>query len=236
MDKAPKKGLIIFLACLGIVALLFWYPQYRKTKAVKEAELIGKKAYELGRLMRTDPSGCVAVISESEKFLENHKDAVQIWDLKGACEFELGQFAAAKLSFEKVLELDPGHEAAKRSLESLNPPPGQQVVTGPVGQIDQTQFESTIDVNLGGVLGLVSAEKRSTDISEHYNATYASSGNYAETVAFLKAALQKARIVSEIINVDSATVFLVNSDTEQKTFTVIPGESVKVVVKYVRHQ
>lgn len=233
--KTEEIALLVVSTAVAVAMIVFWYPKYQAQKAAREATVVADKAWELDQLILKDRD-CAKVIESSALFLKTHSEAVQIWNLKGVCEFDLGKLDEAKASFEKVLSLDPNSESAKNYLERLNPKPGEIVVTGPVVILSQTDFESAVGLTLPEKnFQFIEADMRTaSDSSEHFSAVYRSTESYGRAVSLLKSALEKttAKFTTQVF--DGATVFMIASETEQKTFTVINRDPVKIVVKYFK--
>lgn len=235
MNKKVEIVSAVLGLTIAVVGFIFWYPKYQAKKVAREALVVADKVRELDKLILKDRD-CARVMEISASFLKTRPGAIEIWHLQGACEFDLGKFDEARASFEKVLTLNPNHEAAKNYMERLNPKPGEIVVTGPVAILSRTDFESAIGFELGEKdWQFVQAEKRTgPDSSEHFSAVYTSTESYGRAVSLLKSALEKTTAKFTTPVTDGATVFAIAFETEQKTLTVINNSPVQLVVKYLK--
>lgn len=84
-----------------------------------------------------DYSLCLDKANTAVKKYSSNKD---VWQWKALCEFQLGNFPESKLSFEKLLALDPENEVAKNYLKILNS--GSKLIHVEKDGISQEEVES----------------------------------------------------------------------------------------------
>jgi len=230
-----KLGLGIIILVFAAITAVLLYPNYKTQRAEQEKTAIAEKSSELERLVSSRERDCDKVISLAKDFLGSHKNAESIWSLKGICEYDNGEFDAARISFQKVLALDPGHEPAKSYLARLDFKPGEVVIASRELPADRETFESRIGLALSG-LELEKAVSRPANIPEYLAATYKSPSSYSETAAYLKAQLETAKLNYSQSETAERTVFLVfDLPRTQKFFTVSKDtDSARVEIKYLR--
>jgi len=241
MGRGIRITLIVICLIIAAFSALLIYRNYQRGKQGEQttdtdtdkdhAAIIGAKSSELGKLV-FESRDCKKAISEASAFLGMYPQAAQIWNLKGACEFDLGRFDEARASFQKVLVLDPGHEAAKNYLARLDFQPGQVVVSGTKTSLDRKDFESKLGLNLDGIFSSGEAIERPANIPEYLSASYVSSKNFSDTVAYLKEELEKPGSKFSISEMPEGTVLASASETEQKFFSVAKGSPVKITIEY----
>ena len=236
MNKLFKIGLALILSVITVVLIVFWYPKYQVLMTEKSKLALENKISELSHLITVDHD-CLKVVVQAKAFLTTHNNAEQIWSFLGSCQFDLGKLDEAKTSFNRVLSLNPENIPAKNYLEGMDLKPGQILITGPGLTLDRAQFQSTIDMGfvLGGQnLQFISADKRTSDRSEHFSATYTSRQTFSQTVSFFKQELKKAKTKFIAQDVSSATVFIINREKGENSFTIINEKPVKIIIKYVK--
>jgi hypothetical protein len=175
-----RSVLIIVVILLAILAMVFIT---KPMSEERQAALVAEKRLELEQLVFAKK--CAEVVAEAETFVSRHDDATDIWHLKGACEFDLWEFDEAKLSFGKVLELDPEHQAALKYLDTIEN--GGLMISSSEEPISQSEYESMTGLTLAtGTLTLDKAVQRPSNISSYLVADYTSTKDFANTVLFLE--------------------------------------------------
>jgi tetratricopeptide (TPR) repeat protein len=224
-----KIILAIVILAAALVAVLWWYP-----KAMEEKQRQRESAVQqLSSRIVTDRD-CNAALDEAVAFLQKDSQAAGVWNLKGACEFDLGLFAEARMSFEQVLALNPDHEAAKNYLEQLDFSPGEVVVTAAETPVSQAEFESRLGLGLNGILSFESAVKKPSNIPEYALATYSSEASFAGTVAALESELEEAGGEFNLSEGEGEAILASASETERKVIMIQSDDPVRVFINYQR--
>jgi len=225
MSRNLKITIIILIT--GLISFGVFYIYTRKSE-----KLFEDKVAELGKLI-IESRDCSRVIIEAEEFLSKQKDATEIWNLLGVCQFDTGQFDEAKASFEKVLSLDSSHEAAQNYLEQItNASPNEVFVTATELPLEKTEFESLLGLNFEGVLSFQKAVRRPSNILEFLVANYTSSGNFASVVLELKEILAKADTDFTVSEMEGGTIFAIGNGSERKIINIEKNAPVSVTIYY----
>ena len=103
-----------FYTVLVLAVLILGGYGFYHYEVKKEASIVNTELSTLQKLFVNKK--CSEIVTEATTFLENHKDAVDIWNIKASCEYDLGKFADAKISFAKVMALRPDSPTAKKYL------------------------------------------------------------------------------------------------------------------------
>lgn len=142
-----KKGLIFaVVAVIIIVAGLLLWPKYKLWKKNKVAADSTQQTTLLkGAILNKK---CAEMVEPANAYLKKQPTDAEVWQLKGACEFNLGKTAEAKASFQKTLELDPGNIPAKNFLAAMEEKPGIINVT-PEAQKQMAVSEADLESRLG---------------------------------------------------------------------------------------
>ena len=232
MSKNSKIAVFVlaFLLLLGF----FWYPSYKIRQAEKTKMALGSKENELDQLIVKDHD-CSKVVDVATAYLRSNAGSSRVWSALGSCQFDLGKFDDAKVSFQKVLSLDPENVAAKNYLKQMEFKAGEVVVTASETLFDKTQFESRMGLNFDNILTFVKAVEKPSSITEYLLASYTSSKSLNDTVSSLKGALKKANIdfVSSQTSA-SAIISSTNNDKERKIIMIkkVSGPLIKVDMNY----
>ena len=168
---------------------------------------------------------------QAAAFLESHADALDIWHIKGACEFDLGKFEDAKASFNKVLGLDPKNESAKKYLSLTEPKPGELVVSGTELPLSQADFESRLNFKLEGFT-FQKAIKKPASIPEYFLADYTSGQNFDATVTSLEQKLTGPTLKPGISKAKDTAILVIGSESYRVVVTVSKKSPVQVNINY----
>ncbi len=186
-----KKNLLIILGVALIIAVaVFLFLNRNKDEETKQ---ISDKTLALKQTM-VEKKCSPEIIAEATKFLEDYPEASDVWVIKGTCEFDLGKFDEAKISFEKVLSLEPNNVSAKNHLELLTQKQGRQVLNDAnisQYQISRQDFESRLKITIDPkLLSFKDAIKRpiETGITEYIAANY----EFLQSTSAVKQALKKS--------------------------------------------
>ena len=231
-----KKSSRIILIIVALVILLFI--SY-KHSLYKNGQFQGSKIdlnneISLLQSLIVNNHDCGQVIQRTTFYISNGVNVPEIWNLLGVCQFDIGKLSEAKVSFQKVLSLEPKNEPAKRYLERLNMSQGAIMVFANTDSVNQTQFEKELGLKLGGVLTFKGAVKKASNIPEYILATYSSSKNFTDTVSFLSEELKKSNLQLSTSKLAEGTVISSFSSEEQKIFSVLKGSPVKVKIEYFK--
>lgn len=182
--------IIAVILIIGLISFGVFYINSRKSNSkILEDEIV-----ELGSLV-VESRDCGRVIEEAEAFLVKRKDAAEVWNFLGVCQFDIGKFEEAKVSFEKVLSLNPEHEGAKNYLALIKPEPGRTLISQTELnklQLTRAEFESKIGVSLDDPAltfekaRLFLTDEAPQEVLESAFAVYSSSKSRAQTLEYLK--------------------------------------------------
>lgn len=134
------------------------------------------------------------VLSQTTTLLKKLPNSVELWLYKGISEFYLSKDAEAKVSFEKVISLDPPNKPAAYYLNILNLSASKDV-----SQVDITskdEFEAFIGLPMPSGVEFMQSEKRPFDQSrytEYYWASYKITGSAKEIVNFFETEFNKRK-------------------------------------------
>ncbi len=231
MSSKAKLG--IGFAVVIFIFLFFWFANYGGQSSQSNQTVL--KMRELDSLILNNHD-CTTVITEAQKFLASNPNAEEIWSDLGACQFYLGKFADAKVTFQKVLSLDPQSQTAKIYIGKLTLPPNTVAITGPADLLTQTELEKTIGFTFGNSFQFGGGEKRvASDKSVHISAVYQSNQSLQSSVSALKNELSSRGIVFTTQTIGSTTAVLISSKSSQVILTVTSiNKLVQVVVKYIQ--
>ena len=220
---------------LLVVVIAFVYPWYSKNKTEKEKTLVQNTELELGSLIIKNHD-CDAVIEQATVFLRTHSTAEAVWSVLGGCQFDRGMFSDAKISFQKVLSLDPGNIAAQNYLKKLDFKPGAVVVSATEISISQKEFETALGIVTDNTLLFVRAVRKPSNIPDYLSAEYTSRKSYADTIASVKGILTKDKIEFKLSGSDPVSVVSYGNSQETKLIIVEKGtdSTVKVHMNYQR--
>ena len=221
MDNSRRNFSIVLVLFL-ILAAIFFYPSYSKWSA-KRAELAVQKSFtNLSRLV-LDEHDCPKAITEAKSFLLSNSKATPILSILGACQFDTGSFADAKVTFEKVLSLEPENAAAKNYLKRMEFKDGEVMVTSGEVPINRLQFESAIGANFDDVLTFGKAARKISNIEQYLLASYTTSEKRADVIAALKAKLEATGLPVTVSETDTATIIAAGNDKEIKIIQMSKG-------------
>jgi len=166
--------------------------------------------------------------------LSENGDSAQIWNLLGICQFDMGKFSEAKISFEKVLSLNSSHEGAKNYLEVIEQMTAQG--TGTVlaaSQIDlnQTDFEAIANLKFVN-LTFNSAFEKPANIPKHVVGKYTSNTTFNNTASYISNELTKKNLAFSTSTAQSKAGFAFGNENELTSILVEGGTNVLVTITY----
>lgn len=228
MNKSLKLGLGLIIVVSALI--VFWYPSYKKQSAEKDQMALQNKITELSNLILKDRN-CPKVIDGASAFLKTRSDSQEIWSMLGACQFDMGKFDDAKISFEKVLSVDPENVGAKNYLKQMEFKTGEVVVTGTEIPFDKGQFELRIGLNFDNILTFVKAVEKPSNIQEYLLASYTTTKGFDSTISSLKDAFKKANIGFAFSGTNTSAIFSSANAKERKIITIEKGKDGKIKVE-----
>ena len=211
--------LVLGLIIIVLALTFFWYPGYKKQSAREAQVALENKITELSNLILKDRN-CPKVIDEATAFIKKQGDSEDIWNMLGACQFDLGKFDEARISFQKVLSINPEHVGAQNYLKRMEFKAGEIVVTGTETPFDKTQFESRMGLNFDSILTFVKAVEKPSNIPEYLLASYATTKSFNNTVSSLKDVLKKANIDFTLSETNTGAILSSGSAEEIKIIII----------------
>ncbi len=230
MHENTKTILVILSLILVATLAVFGYPKYKIWKETKENLAINEKAFELNRLI-VESHDCKKVLAEAATLVKIYNKAEPIWIYKGACEFDTMDFAAAKISFQKVLALNPENEVAKNYLAKMEIKPGEIVLSAQELPFDQTLYETETGLKFSDPLHLDKVVSRPASIPLYLTATYSSPKKFDAVVAYLKKILPEGYHFNLLRN-NTYAIFDKGDDGKLVIIKVERTSSVIVTVNY----
>ncbi len=232
-----KFYLAISIFCIVVIGVFaYGYSIYTTQKTSQNKTSLANDIQKLHSLVLSRQ--CSAALTKADIFLLTYPDSKEILTVRAVCQFTLGNSAGAKVSFTKILSLDPQDQPAKNYLAMLNASStGVIAITGPATPLSKNQLEAAIKLLLGGNFQFLQADERiAPDSSVHISGVYISNQTAAKTISLLKNKLTAAGIAFTVQNESSATVLIANLKTSQTVLTVINNatSTVQVIVNYIK--
>ncbi len=222
---------IVILVVVIITATVLFYPKYKIWQKNKENLIIQNKISEFSKLIVANHD-CKKVLEDAKNFIKTHKDVVEIWSYKGACEFDTMDFNAAKISFQKVLSLNPENEVAKNYLTKMEIKPGEIVLGSEEFSFDETQYKTETGLIFSDILKLEKLVKRQANIPEYLLATYISDQKFDQVVNYLKQELQNKDFHYSTSPSNTQVIFAKMNDQELIIIKVDKKSPVSVIINY----
>lgn len=229
-NKIVVIAVIVFILVLGV---LIFQTTKNKPKEISSAIL------EIQNLV-VNQNNYAAGLVKAEELVKKEPKNAEAWQWKGIAEFQLGKTNEAKLSFEKVLALDPENKSAKTYLEILNTPNTQLLTQDDF--VQREAFEKFFDfpLPLQG-LEFVSAQRRPFDESR-YSAYIAA--EYAITIspktisAFFENELKKRKETYKYSKSETSDslVFLVNGPESDFAISISEWDNPKTIISQKGYQ
>src|SRR5207253_1850424 len=98
-----------------IVGGLLWYGNHRQQEALRKRQT---RIFWLGQLIVKEHN-CPEAITEASAYVLEDSGSVEIWKMLGACQFDMGKFADAKVSFDHALAIDSTNVGVQTYLKRL---------------------------------------------------------------------------------------------------------------------
>ena len=234
MHKIFKVLLLIVLLFIFGVSAYYIYPRYMALQTEKTRVILMTKVSELDKLL-LNGHDCQKVTAEAKTFLKTYDRAEQVWSLLGVCQFDTGDTASARASFEKVLSINPTNLAAKSYIYKITSYPEAVKIMASGNSVTAEQFEKFMGVKFP-LLTFKTAEKKASNIPEYLSATYTSSKSFTETVLYVKEILDASGLEFSTSSLKEGTIFAVTSSAQQKIFSILKGSLVTVKADYLRLQ
>ena len=241
------KKLLMWVAAAFLVVLLavilfvvFWA---RSPKDRLEEAGVSASALELQELYRF-ANDCNEVIRRADDLIQNNNGSndVDILLIKGACEFELKDYEAAKQTLNRVLALDPQNQPATITLRQI-----EEALSNNVVYVDPKKDALNLDY-VESKLGFALDQEeypflRATALTppdsslERFTASFKTENSFEQTVEDIERALRAAGVEFEKNLSSSMAQFSVKLTESAGAFrgysvTIINQEPIDISVFY----
>lgn len=233
MPQAKSKPKIFLIGALFIIAgiagvvfilFLFFSSLIKLPQDLTSEEIIGNiqqlaindRNYEsslqlAGDLTQDDPSNADA------------------WHWKGISEFELERYDEAKISFQRVISIDPEHNAAKNYLKILDENSFEATTS-----LSHEEFESLIKINFDqDILTFIDASSTPNDqYTVFISAVYESDGLLEDIQDYLEDMINEKGFQAEINDSDDSISIAGIKDKENFSATIWKRAPIQILIIY----
>jgi len=233
-----KKSIFIIIGLIIALVILFLVGGFdsmgiSKKPSKETNEMAQAKMSELAKLVIEDHD-CSKVVTEAVQFLRHNESFSDIWNILGICQFDLGRFEEAKISFEKVISLDPTHEGAKTYIETIakiNDGSAGTVLAAAEIDLTQADFEAIANLKFAN-LSFDRAFEKPANIPKYIVGKYVSSTTFNNTASYISNELTKKNLTFSTSTAQLKSGFAFGNENELTSILVEGGTNVLVTIIY----
>ncbi len=217
-QKNKRQLVLIVAVAIILVAIITqgWWIKY-----ISPQKNLGQPPADQLQVLTMQYKDYQLCLDKAKLFVEKDPSNKDIWQWKALCELGLGKFSDSKISFEKVLSLDPGNEVAKHYLKDLN---SGTIVNVQKDKISEQDFELNLDFTIGpGTLRFEQAldiPLGSTAGAYFISAQYSTSQTFSKVMAYIDGKLKSASLKYSQVKDNNRTSYTVTGKKQPVNYVI----------------